>query len=361
VPNEYASIGFNPVTNQYVAIGNSGIYNSNDGLHWKTNVSGTTLIANATNYHNGKVVWNGAIWVVAGNGGPNSLLYSEDGNTWYSGGANIFDSGYGSFDVAWNGSIWVAVGAPVNQREAIAYSHTGKTWTTVALSNKIITSNSSSNYTVNKPFSIEWDGMVFVLTLNTSVSAGDHNYAISYNGIDWTHTQAAILQNANIAKWTGSTFVIAGQDPTNSVLIKQNDGYRNWFSAKNPYTTTIYDFDSNTEFRNTIVFPRSILLSNKSYSFDGGATWSDASSNIGSLMTTVNNTCNNGKLWVAVGTGANTIATSADGLHWIGGGADIFTTAGLDVYWANSMWVAVGQGTNSIAYSSDGIYWLSAM
>jgi hypothetical protein len=253
------------------------------------------------------------------------------------------------------------VGAPVNQREAIAYSHTGKTWTTVALSNKIITSNSSSNYTVNKPFSIEWDGVVFVLTMNTSVSAGDHNYAISYNGIDWTHTQAAILQNANIAKWTGSTFVIAGQDPINSVLIKQNDGYRNWYSAKNPYTTTIYDLDSNTEFRNTIVFPRSILLSNKSYSFDGGATWSDASSNIGSLMTTVNNTCNNGKLWVAVGTGANTIATSADGLHWIGGGADIFTTAGLDVYWANSMWVAVGQGTNSIAYSSDGIYWLSAM
>jgi hypothetical protein len=72
-------------------------------------------------------------------------------------------------------------------------------------------------------------------------------------------------------------------------------------------------------------------------------------------MTSVNKAINNGKLWVAVGAGTNTIATSGDGLHWIGGGADIFTTAGLDVYWSITLWVAVGQGTNSIAYSSDGI------
>jgi hypothetical protein len=63
-------------------------------------------------------------------------------------------------------------------------------------------------------------------------------------------------------------------------------------------------------------------------------------------------------LWTAVGTGTNTIATSADGLHWIGGGADIFTIAGMDVYWNNSMWIAVGSGTHTMAYSSDGIYWI---
>jgi hypothetical protein len=361
MPNEYASIAYNPVTNHYVAIGNSGLYTSYDGVHWKTNPSGTALIANATNYHNGKVVWNGAIWVVAGNGGPNSLLYSDDGITWYSGGANIFDSNYGSFDVAWNGSIWVAVGAPVGSRHVIAYSYTGKTWTTISLSNQVIKANTHHLYNTNKPFSIEWDGVAFVITLNVGVSLGDHNYIISYNGIDWLHDQPSILQSANIAKWTGSAFVIAGEDATNSVLIKQNEGYTNWHLAHKAYNTTIYDLDCNAEFRNTIVFPRSIMLSNKSYSFDGGATWSDASSNIGSLMTSVNKAVNNGKLWVAVGTGTNTIATSADGLHWIGGGADIFTTAGLDVYWSSNLWVAVGQGTNSIAYSSDGIYWVTAL
>jgi hypothetical protein len=45
-------------------------------------------------------------------------------------------------------------------------------------------------------------------------------------------------------------------------------------------------------------------------------------------------------------------------MHWVGGGADIFTVAGLDVYWSNSLWIAVGEGTNTIAYSNDGIYWL---
>jgi hypothetical protein len=258
--------------------------------------------------------------------------------------------------VNYNGSIWVAGGT-----NNLVYSYTGKSWTTVQLSNQIIKSNNDAIYNTNKPFSIEWDGVAFVVTLNATVSSGNHNYIISYNGIDWTHLQEPIIQSANIGKWTGSTFVIAGQDTANSILVKQNEGYANWCSGKNPYNTTIYDLDCNAEFRNTIVFPRSILLSNMSHSFDGGVTWTDASSNIGSLMTSVNKAINNGKLWVAVGAGTNTIATSGDGLHWIGGGADIFTTAGLDVYWSITLWVAVGQGTNSIAYSSDGIYWVTAL
>jgi len=357
VPNEYASIAYNPVTNQYVAIGNSGIYNSRDGVHWLTNLSGTPLINNLTNYHNGKVVWSGALWVVAGNGGANSLLYSEDGDTWYSGGANIFDSAYGSFDVAWNGSIWIAVGAPNTNRRVIAYSYTGKSWTTLELSNAIIKNNGTALYNSNKPFSIEWDGVAFIITLNELVSSGNHNYIVSYDGLVWTHVQGPIIQSANIAKWTGSNFVIAGEDPVNSILVKQNGGYADWHLGHNLYNTTIYDLECNAEYRNTIVFPRSLLLSNKSHSHDGGFTWSDASSNIGTLMTTVNKAHNNGKLWVAVGQGANTIATSPDGMHWIGGGADIFTVAGLDVYWSNSLWVIVGEGTNTIAYSNDGIYW----
>jgi hypothetical protein len=360
VPNEYASIGYNPVTSQYVAIGNSGLYNSFDGIHWVTNTSGTMLIANTSNYHNGKVVWNGAIWVVAGNGGQNSLLYSEDGEIWYSGGANLFDPSYGSFDVAWNGSIWVALGAPIVSRQVVAYSYNGKSWTTYALSSDIIKSNSPNLYNTNKPFSIEWDGIAFIITLNETVSSGNHNYIVSYDGLNWTHVQGSVLQSANIAKWTGSNFVIAGEDPVNSILVKQNGGYADWHITHNLYNATVYDLEANTEFWNTIVFPRSILLSNLSHSFDGGATWTDASSNIGTLMTSVNKAYNNGKLWVAVGQGANTIATSIDGLHWIGGGADIFTIAGTDVYWSNSLWVATGEGTNTIAYSSDGIYWLQA-
>ena len=309
-------------------------------------------------YHNGKIVWNGALWVAVGNGDVNSIIYSDDAETWYSAGTNIFNPDYGAFDVAWNGSIWVAVGAPQTNRHAVAYSYTGKSWTTINLSNQIIKNANQNNYASNKPMSIDWDGTAFVITLNATISAGNHNYIVSYDGLVWTHAQATIIQSANIAKWTGSNYVIAGQDPTNSILVKQNGGYADWHRGHTLHSTTIYDLEIKQEFRNTIVFPRSLLLSNKSHSFDGGLTWSDASSNIGSLMTTVNKTWNNGKLWTAVGTGTNTIATSADGLHWIGGGADIFTIAGMDVYWNNSMWIAVGSGTHTMAYSSDGIYWI---
>jgi hypothetical protein len=65
----------------------------------------------------------------------------------------------------------------------------------------------------------------------------------------------------------------------------------------------------------------------------------------------------NGSLWVAVGQGTNTLAYSSDGINWIGNGATVFTTAGYGVAWNGEMWVAVGEGTYTIATSVDGIYW----
>lgn len=41
----------------------------------------------------------------------------------------------------------------------------------------------------------------------------------------------------------------------------------------------------------------------------------------------------NGSLWVAVGEGTNSIATSPDGITWTGLGTTIFTTGGSGVAW----------------------------
>ena len=60
--------------------------------------------------------------------------------------------------------------------------------------------------------------------------------------------------------------------------------------------------------------------------------------------------------WVSVGTGANTIATSVDGITWTGLGKSIFWEA-YGVAYANNLWVAVGNGANTIATSLDGITW----
>ena len=53
----------------------------------------------------------------------------------------------------------------------------------------------------------------------------------------------------------------------------------------------------------------------------------------------------NGSLWVAVGLGTNTIATSSDGITWIPveNSNNIFTNYGYGVAWNGSLWVAVGK------------------
>lgn len=75
----------------------------------------------------------------------------------------------------------------------------------------------------------------------------------------------------------------------------------------------------------------------------------------------------NGKMWVAVGLlgrtngTANTIAycetDPTDPANWWGLGTTVFTSAGRGVAWNGSMWVAVGTGQNSIAWSYDGKNW----
>ena len=65
-------------------------------------------------------------------------------------------------------------------------------------------------------------------------------------------------------------------------------------------------------------------------------------------------------MWVAVGSGTNTIAHSTDGISWTGLGTSIFSTSGNSVEWNGELWVAVGEGTNTIAYSTDGINWTNS-
>jgi hypothetical protein len=81
------------------------------------------------------VVWNGLLWVAAGNGTSYTIVYSYDGITW-TGVANsktLFNLTGGVIDIAWNGTIFVAVGAGTN---IIATSYDGITWsnTTITLS-----------------------------------------------------------------------------------------------------------------------------------------------------------------------------------------------------------------------------------
>jgi hypothetical protein len=67
--------------------------------------------------------------------------------------------------------------------------------------------------------------------------------------------------------------------------------------------------------------------------------------------------CWNGFIWVAGGTGTNTLAYSYDGINWQGLGTTFITGICYDIIWTNTIFVAVGSGTNPVAYSYDGINW----
>jgi len=63
-------------------------------------------------------------------------------------------------------------------------------------------------------------------------------------------------------------------------------------------------------------------------------------------------------MWVAVGSGTNTIAYSSDGINWTGLGNIFFSNGGWAVAWNGTIWVAVGKGNDTIAYSYNGINWI---
>jgi hypothetical protein len=81
-----------------------------------------------------------------------------------------------------------------------------------------------------------------------------------------------------------------------------------------------------------------------------------------SSITTTLQVSSRNDLWVAVGVGlgggtGNTIATSYDGITWTGRGANVFTSQGWSVTYANNLWIAGGDGGNGFATSTDGINW----
>lgn len=71
----------------------------------------------------------------------------------------------------------------------------------------------------------------------------------------------------------------------------------------------------------------------------------------------------NGQIWVAVGSGYTTVASSVDGISWVP--RDMSTVIGSAAYgvtWNGTLWIVVGYsgatvGTNIVSTSPDGIVW----
>jgi hypothetical protein len=236
----------------------------------------------------------------------------------------------------------------------------------------------ANSYNFEKALSLDWNGQLFVLTIRKDSYMGNiynRDYLYSYDGSTWitgtdiSNSTLLVNKNPYNVKWLGNQYEIMGNITSTSgnTILKSRDG-TTFSSIPANNSVPVYDLDANLEFNNTITFPKDVTLafggasadSTKiAYSLDGGISWTPSANSSSIFSNTVYNAAWNGKLWVAVGSGGNTIATSTDGSNWVGRGSYIFTNAGYTIIWSNeeTMWVAGGEGTNSLAYSYDGVYW----
>lgn len=187
-------------------------------------------------------------------------------------------------------------------------------------------------------------------------------YVYSYDGKKWNTLESPPNQPKNI-KWTGSQFVTQGNTLSTSI-----DGIHYTPLQQKTILPPLIDMEVDLEFPHTITFPQNMTMAlggspsdttKIAYSTDDGLTWT-SSANASDIFTiTANHARWNGKIWVAVGEGNHTLATSVDGIQWIGRGSYIFSEAGMCVQWnaQQSIWLAGGSGTHTFATSYDGVYW----
>ena len=221
----------------------------------------------------------------------------------------------------------------------------------------------------SKRASIDWNGSVFMLTHNDS--SGNTSYKYSYDGVAWETADVPVLSvnTALGAKWVGDRMLITGNLSTTqgNVVITSPDGIH-YSITKTANGVHLQDVESNLEYRNTIRFPHTVDLalgglsidtSKIAYSLDKTATWYLSANSSGVFSATANGAVWNGRVWVAVGEGGNTIATSDNGDEWVGRGKYVFSERASGVAWSKEQnrFVAVGAPT-TVAHSVDGVYWL---
>ena len=240
----------------------------------------------------------GSLFYVAVGSGTNTIATSTNGINWTGRGSTVFTTG--GFGVAYGkdvlgNDLWVAVGSG---GYTIATSTDGITWTGRA-----------------SPFTSSGLSIVYANSLWVATGQGGNDVAYSQDGITWRGRGNAFTSGGFGVAYGNGVWVAVGA-AVNYCFCYSTDGI-SWNGGT-------YNLAITT-------------------SANGVAYGKDGSGN---------------DLWVAVGQGGNSIATSTNGIHWTGRtGGTIFSTSGWSVAYANNLWVAVGQGGNSIATSTDGINW----
>jgi hypothetical protein len=176
----------------------------------------------------------------------------------------------------------------------------------------------------------------FNLLTKTVIPVSSFNTGIIYNGSHYLIGGNAVVYSSDSVKWSSLPIVISGMTSI------RNFAWNNpscGIPKINPFTIACGE-GSNT----------------LGYSPDG-IYWKGLGNHIFSIRS--NKALWNGILWTAIGTGGYWVATSYDGINWLGRD-NTFMTEGYDIAWNGNMFIAVGSGGSKMAMSNDGIYWTTS-
>jgi hypothetical protein len=231
-----------------------------------------------------------------------------------------------------NGTVWKGVGAPsiLNSSSGnVKWNDKSQIWIATSGRTRVLDDN---NLYDNDDFK-GLDGFAFSLDGKKWHMNNNLNKLLPYfqvKSVEWNHDN--------------STWVASGSSIMGSI------------TGSDTSDTTVADPESDFDF---YVNPSYRICIATSY--DYGKTWIGVTES-GDIFTEINYVIwdNHNNIWIALGKGNYSIATSSDGIKWEGVVQDnlIFDVA---YYVAcnndGSTWVAVGEGKYSIATSSDGKTW----
>ena len=336
---------------------------STDGINWSGNGLGMGVF---TTQGNG-IATNGTIWVATGSG-TNTLAYSTSVDTPFI--HLPFENGLYA-DVMGNSTI-VAPGSPAFVRGTIGSNAVNLMNTAGSTT---VSQYLDGNCTLGTTFSVSlwfrlntlpatantWSTIIALGSSSTMsfqiiylTSAGSTGLAVQYKNASNSLVSISSGTSISAGIWYHCTVIFRA---SGLCLVSLNNNVIGGGQGGGLYTPITnlrigYDLTSSTSAFNGYI--DNVRVYNYAIAIYTELLWRGLGTSV--FSTQGKGVAWNGTMWVAVGSGTNSIAYSYDGVTWTGAGTDVLTQ-GNGVAWNGSMWVAVGSGTNSIAYSYNGITW----
>jgi hypothetical protein len=348
----------------WILVGDGGAAYSDDGFNWTK----ITLPGYAPGVMIG-VAWNGTTWLISGisasSSDPIVLYYSTFGqiDTWNLISATFPPNLTGFGKLGWNGSQWNIVTG-----NTIIYSTDLINWIAVQPDNVLvaggfgIASRRILPYVgTNNPISVNGGGGSTPVSFIGGSITGELSY--SYNGVSWIESTSAskiFTTKINATAWNGFRWVAVGEGTSS---IAYSDDANTWTKSTNPFSISC----------SAVCWGKGQWLAAGTTDTDGtffststdGITWTAGSDKV---FTSVSAIANDGKIYIAVGSGTNSMMSSTDGITWspVASANSLLTSViegygGLAIAYNGTIWVASGFLTdNLLIYSYDGITWYAS-